>query len=228
MKRIFNKQENTFTLPPSEGPSLSRLREMVGVRVSGALFPMFLLLLSTHAQAAPEKYIYDPVHTQIMFSVSHLGFSFPHGKFNKFSGGFVFDQEKPETSQAEITIDADSLDMDSADWEQHLKSTDFFNVRKFPAMIFKSGKIVKTGANTADMTGDLTLLGVTKPVTLLVTFNKAGTHAFNKNYVAGFSLSGSLKRSDFGMNYALPLVGDEVNLIIQVEGIRQDFEKISP
>lgn len=181
----------------------------------------------TAAQAAPEKYTYDPAHTQIIFAVSHLGFSFSHGKFNKFSGGFTFDQEKPETSSAEITIETGSVDMDSADWETHLKSKDFFNVEKFPAITFKSGKIVKTGANTADMTGDLTLLGVTKPVTLQVTFNKAGNHAFNKNYVAGFSLSGSLKRSDFGMNSALPLVGDDVHLDIQVEGIRQDFGKIS-
>jgi polyisoprenoid-binding protein YceI len=181
------------------------------------------LFLPTAAKAAADKYVYDPVHTQIMFSVSHLGFSFPHGKFNKFSGGFTFDQENPEAAQADITIDTDSLDMDSADWEKHLKSPDFFNVEKFPAMRFKSTKVVKTGEKTADVTGDFTLLGVTKPVTLHVAFNKAGVHAFNKNHIAGFSLSGTLKRSDFGMTYALPLVGDDVNLIIQVEGIRQDF-----
>jgi polyisoprenoid-binding protein YceI len=188
-------------------------------------FSAFLLSFFTAApaQATVDKYIYDPVHTQIVFSVSHLGFSFPRGKFNKFSGGFTFDQEHPEASQADISIETGSLDMDSADWEKHLKSPDFFNVEKFPAMTFKSAKLVKTGDNTADLTGDFTLLGVTKPLTLHVAFNKAGTHAFNKNYIAGFSLSGALKRSDFGMTYALPLVGDEVNLDIQVEGIRQDF-----
>ena len=175
------------------------------------------------AQAAADKYIYDPVHTQIVFSASHLGFSFSQGKFNKFSGGFTFDQEKPETSQAEIIIDAGSLDMDSADWEKHLKSADFFNVEKFPVMNFKSTRVVKTGDKTADVTGDFTLLGVTKPVTLKASFNKAGVHPFKKNYIAGFTLAGTLQRSDFGMTYGLPGISDEVRLAISVEGIRQDF-----
>ncbi|MBI3441447.1 MAG: polyisoprenoid-binding protein [Proteobacteria bacterium] len=187
-----------------------------------------MMLISIPAQAAPEKYIYDPAHTQIFFSVNHLGFSNPSGRFDKFSGSFVFDQEKPETSHAEITIDVkNGLNMDSAKWEEHLKSKDFFDAEKFPTMTFKSTKIVKTGDKTAAMTGDLTLLGVTKPVTLNVTFNKAGTFPMNKNYVAGFSMAGSLKRSDFGMNGFLPMISDEVMLSIQVEGIRQDFENIS-
>lgn len=185
-----------------------------------------LLFSSTQARAAPEKYIYDPLHTQILFSVNHLGYSNSTGKFNKFSGGFTFDQEKPETSQAEITIDVNSIDMDSDAWEKHLKSPDFFNTEKFPTITFKSTKVVKTGEKTADMTGDMTLLGVTKPVTLNVTFNKAATFPMNKNYVAGFSLSGKLKRSDFGMTGSLPMVGDDVTLSIQVEGIRQDFDTL--
>jgi polyisoprenoid-binding protein YceI len=192
-------------------------------------FIVFILsvFIPATARAAADKYIYDPAHTQIMFSISHLGFSFPHGRFNKFSGSFTFDQENPEVSQAEITIDVDGLDMASAEWDKHLKSPDFFNAEKFPTMTFKSTKVVKTGDKTSDLTGDFTLLGVTRPVTLQVTFNKADTFPMNKNYVAGFSLSGALKRSDFNMTHALPMVGDDVSLIIQVEGIRQDFEKLS-
>lgn len=184
---------------------------------------LLLSLTATSAQAAAGKYNYDPAHTQIMFSVSHLGFSYSHGKFNKFSGGFIFDQENPEASSAEISIETSSIDMDSEAWEKHLKNADFFNTEKFPAMTFKSTKVVKTGDNTADLTGDFTLLGVTRPVTLQATFNKAGIHPFNKSHIAGFSLTGMLKRSDFGMTYGLPNVGDEVSLNIQVEGIRQDF-----
>ncbi len=184
------------------------------------------LLVSTPAQAAPEKYTYDPAHTQIVFTVSHLGLSNSMGRFNKFSGDFTFDQAQPENSKANITIETNSLDMASADWDRHMKSPDFFNVEKFPTMTFTSGNITKTGDKTATMTGDLTMLGVTKPVTLNVTFNKADIHPMNKNHVAGFSLTGTLKRYDFGMSYALPGIGDEVNLMIQVEGIRQDFTKL--
>ncbi len=184
-------------------------------------------LIPLQAQAAADKYIYDPAHTQVIFAASHLGFSFSHGTFNKFSGGFVFDQENPEASQADMVIETGSIDLNSEAWNTHMKSADFFNVEKFPTMVFKSTKVEKTGDRTANLTGDLTLLGVTRPVTLAVTFNKAGAHPMNKNQVAGFSAAGTLKRSDFGMVYGLPNVGDDVQLIIQVEGIRQDFEKTS-
>lgn len=161
-----------------------------------------------------------------MFSVGHLGFSFSHGKFLKFDGGFTFDVEKPENSAVDVTIDTASLNMDSVEWDSHLKNADFFNVEKFPNMTFKSTKIEKTGDNTGKITGDLTLLGVTKPVTLDVTYNKSGVHPYSKNFIAGFSATGTLLRSDFGMNYGLPGVADEVALNIQVEGIRQDFEGV--
>ncbi len=182
------------------------------------------LLSSVPAQAAVEKFVYDPSHTQVMFSVEHLGFSFSHGKFLKFSGGFEFDQEKPENSKVDATIETASINMDSDKWDEHLKNADFFNVEKFPTMTFKSTKIEKTGDKTGTMTGDLTLLGITKPVVLNVTFNKAATHPMSKSYVAGFSAEGTLKRSEFGMNYGLPGVGDDVKINIQVEGVRQDFE----
>jgi len=194
------------------------------------IFPVLALALltSTQALAAPEKYTYDPAHTQIFFSVNHLGFSNPMGRFDKFSGEFTFDQEKPEASSAEIDIDvANGLNMNSPIWDEHMKAKDFFNAAQYPTMHFKSTKIEKTGDKTANMTGDLTLLGVTKPVTLAVTFNKAGTFPMNNNYVAGFSLTGSLKRSDFGMTNAIPMVSDEVGLHIQVEGIRRDDQNLN-
>ncbi|HEX2753257.1 MAG TPA: YceI family protein, partial [Alphaproteobacteria bacterium] len=120
------------------------------------------------------------------------------------------------------TIDTNSLTMDDDAWEKHLKNEDFFNVEKFPAMTFKSTKVEKTGDNTGRVTGDLTLLGVTKPVTLDVIFNKGGIHPYSKKYVAGFSATGKLNRSEFGMTYGLPGVGDEVNISIEVEGIREE------
>ena len=185
------------------------------------------LLAATPALAkGPDKYIYDPAHTQILFQTDHIGFSHPHGRFDKFTGGFTFDPAHPETSNIDITIDTRSIDMSSEQWERELKGKDFFNVDKFPAMTFHSTRIEKTGAHTGRVTGDLTLLGVTKPVTLDVTYNKSGIHPYNKNFVAGFSAEGRVKRSDFGMNWGLPGIGDDVKLDIQVEGIRQDFDSL--
>ena len=192
-------------------------------------FAACLLLASAAlpAQASkPERYIYDPVHTQIMFSVDHLGFSHPHGRFVKFTGGFSFDPTHPEVSQITTVIDTNSIDMCSEEWDRALKGDDFFNVKKFPTMTFKSTKIEKTGTHTGKLTGDLTLLGVTKPVTLDVTYNKSGTHPLSRNFIAGFSATGTIDRTAFGMNYGIPGIGDQVGLDIQVEGIRQDFDSL--
>lgn len=182
---------------------------------------LFLLLPST-AQAAPDKFAFDPLHTQVMFSVDHLGFSKSHGKFEKFAGGFTFDEKAPEKSSVDVSIDAASIVMGSVEWDNHIRNADFLNIEKFPVMTFKSTKIEKTGDNTGKITGDFTLLGVTAPVTLDVTFNKAGIHPYSKKYVAGFSATGVIKRSDFGMTYGLPGIGDDVAVNIQVEGIREE------
>ncbi len=192
-----------------------------------ALLCCFALLASIAAFAkAPDKYIYDPAHTQILFSVDHLGFSHPHGRFDRFKGGFIFDPAHPEASAVQISIEADSIDMASKDWERMLKGSNFLNTAKYPVIVFKSTKIEKTGDRTGRMTGDLTILNVTKPVTLNVTYNKSGIHPYNKNYIAGFSAVTKINRSDFGMTWGLPGIGDEVNIDLQVEGIRQDFEDI--
>ncbi|TAL26851.1 MAG: polyisoprenoid-binding protein [Alphaproteobacteria bacterium] len=193
-----------------------------------SLFVAAALSLSSIAYAkGSEKYIFDPAHTQILFSVNHLGFSYPHGRFNKFSGGFTFDLAHPEKSRVDITVDTNSIDMASEDWNRMMKGDNFFNVKKFPAMTFKSAKIETTGKNTGKVIGDLAILGVTKPVTLDVTYNKSGIHPYNKNYVAGFSATTKINRTDFGMTWGLPGIGEEVTVDIQVEGIRQDFEGLS-
>ena len=102
-----------------------------------------------------------------------------------------------------------------------MKNEDFFNVEKFPTMTFKSTNIEITGENTANITGDLTILDTTKPVTLDVTHNKSGVHPFNGEFVAGLSATTTVKRSDFGMTYGLPAVGDDVEIRLEVEGFRE-------
>lgn len=187
-----------------------------------ALALFVLAGFSQPAAAQIEKYSFDKLHTQISFTVNHLGFSNSMGRFLDFDGGFTFDHGEPAKSSVEVTINTNGLEMNDAKWNEHLKGPDFFNVEKFPAMTFKSTKIDVTGENTADITGDLTLLGVTKPVTLHTVMNKVGKHPMGEKYAAGFSADAMLKRSDFGMGYGLPMVGDEVKIHIEVEAIRDD------
>lgn len=176
------------------------------------------VVTTSAAWAAPERYAFDTEHTQIFFSVNHLGYSHSTGKFPDFDGHFILDPKQPENSNVEVTINTNNIEIGSQAWVDHLRNADFFNVEKFPTMTFKSTKVDVTGEKTAKVTGDLTLLGVTKPVTLDVTMNKRDVHPYSGKMAAGFSVRGKLKRSDFGMNYGVPAVGDEVEIRIEVEG----------
>jgi polyisoprenoid-binding protein YceI len=183
---------------------------------------MALLLFSLPAQAEVEKYTLDKPHTQIIFLASHLGFSHSIGKFTDYSGTFTFDRGNPANSYVEVTVNTDSLDLDDAKWNEHMKGPDFLDVAKFPQMIFKSTHIKVLSDSTADITGDLTLRGVTLPVLLHTTYNKSERHPFSGKYISGFSARGIIKRSDFGMTYGLPVLGDDVDIMLEVEGIRAD------
>lgn len=187
-----------------------------------ALSVAFMAGFSGSAKAQIETYQFDKAHTQIFFAVNHLGFSNSHGKFLDYDGSFTMDRSAPENSSVAVTIQTASIDMDDEKWDEHLKGADFFNVETFPEMTFKSTGISITGENTADITGDLTLLGVTKPVVLHVTHNKSAKHPFGDKYMSGFSAEATIKRSDFGMNYGLPMVGDDVKIMIEVEGEREE------
>lgn len=175
------------------------------------------------AQAQIEHYNFDKAHTQILFFVNHLGFSDSHGEFLDFDGGFTFDRGEPAKSSVEVTIQTAGLDMNDEKWDEHMKGADFFNVEKFPTMTFKSTGIEVTGENTANITGDLTILGVTKPVVLTTVHNKSDKFPMGEKYVAGLSATTTIKRSDFGMTYGLPMVGDDVEIRIQVEGVREEL-----
>lgn len=178
-------------------------------------------LLASPLHAAPEEYVLEKPHTQILFFVSHLGFSKSQGEFHDFDGGFTFDPEDWGNSAATVTIRTHSIDMDDHAWDKHMRHEDFFNVNVHPTMTFASTKLEQTDENTGRLHGDLTLLGVTRPVTLDVTFNKVGQHFKSKEWIAGFSAATTIKRSDFGMDYGLPIVGDEVHIRLEVEGVRQ-------
>ena len=179
-----------------------------------------VLLSSVPVHAAAEKYSFDKAHTQISFTVNHLGFSNSSGRFLDFDGALLIDRAEPAKSSVDVTIKTAGLEMNDGPWNDHLKGADFFNVEKFPAMTFKSTSVAVTGDNTADVTGDLTILGVTKPAVLKVVHNKSDKHPFSGKMVAGFSATTAIKRSDFGMGYGLPAVGDDVAIHIEVEAVR--------
>lgn len=198
--------------------------------VLGGFFAVGLLFtpVVSHAQtSAPEKYVLDSPHTQIGFTINHLGFSNSTGKFLGYEGSFMLDRADLSKSSVAVTIQTDSLDMGHQTWNEHMKGTDYFNVAAFPTMTFKSTAVTLTGDDTADVTGDLTLLGVTKPVTLKVKHNKSGPHPFGENFIAGFDAAATIKRSDFGMTTSLPMVGDDVEIRISAEGIQEGYQGAS-
>lgn len=170
----------------------------------------------SNASAAAVEYEFDTVHSQIIFFVEHMGFAKSEGEFLDFDGGFTFDPENVEASKVDVTIDTKSLDMDDKVWTEHTLDK-FFDVENHPDMTFKSTHIEKTSENMGKMTGDLTLLGVTKPVTLDVKLNKAAAHPRTGKPHAGFSATGEIKRSEWGMDTALPMIGDDIEIRIEIE-----------
>ncbi len=166
---------------------------------------------------AGEKFGFDNTHTSIMFSINHFGFSDVSGKFLKYTGGLDFDRKDPTKSKVNIDIDVASIDTDVAPLDEHLRAKDFFDVANHPSMKFESTKIKKTGKDQYAMTGNLSLHGVTKPVTLNVTLNKAADNPFTKKPALGFKASGVIKRSEFGVSAYVPNVSDEVKIKIDTE-----------
>lgn len=166
------------------------------------------------------NYTIDPTHTYPHFKISHLGFSTLQGRFDKTTGTLMMDQAAKKGS-VEITIDAASVSTAFIKRDDHLRSGDFLNAAEFPEITYKSTGVTFTGASTAKVDGNLTIMGVSKPVTLDVTRINCGTHPFSKKEVCGFDASTSIKRSDFGVKYGLPGVGDDMQITLEVEAIKQ-------
>ena len=184
-------------------------------------------LVALPAFADPVKLKLDRSHLYVGFQVGHIGYSTVHGRFNEANGEIVFDKDKPEASMVSVTIPTMSVDTNFEARDKHLRTADFFDVEKFPTMIFKSTKVEKTGDNSGRITGELTLLGVSKPVTLDVKFMKLAEHpfpAYKKVLTAGFSARGKVKRSEFGMTKFVPAISDEIDLLIDVEAVRCEGE----
>ncbi len=178
------------------------------------------------ARAAPARYEIDPAHFSVGFLVHHIGYADTLGMFLEGGGSFTFDEAAPAVSDIEVTIQADSVFTNHDRRDEHVKGGDFLDVDDHPEIRFVGREARATGENSGEVTGDLTILGVTRPITLQVTKNKIGEYPFGAGppYVVGVSVRGTVKRSEFGMTYAVVngWVGDEVELIIEFEAIRQD------
>ncbi len=184
-----------------------------------------MTLAATGVVRAAE-YTIDSSHSAIGFQVRHMAISKVNGSFNSFEGGFVFDKNDPSVWQAEVTIDAASIDTGNEKRDDHLRSPDFFDADQFPALTFRSTSVTMAKGGQGTVTGDLTVHGVTRPVTLEVEFLGEVADPWG-NQRAGFSLRGKINRRDFGLTWSKTLetgglvVGDEVKLLIEVEGIKK-------
>lgn len=169
------------------------------------------------APAAAATFTVDPVHSTLVYRIRHNGVAPFHGRFNKVEGAFALDPENPASGQIELTVDAASVDTANQRRDGHLKSGDFFNVEQFPEITFKSTKIEKGENGDFKVTGDLTLHGVTKPITVDL---KHAQRTTERGTVAGLATEFTIKRSDFDMTYGLQNggLGDEVTLMIGIEG----------
>jgi polyisoprenoid-binding protein YceI len=185
--------------------------------IRSALLAASALAFSYAAPAmAAETYTLDPMHTQVVWSISHFGFSNPSGKFASIEGSLTLDEAKPENSKVDAKITVANLFTGLEKLNEHLLSDKFFDDKQFPLATFKSTKVDITSKDTAKVTGDLTLHGVTKPVELDVKLNKIGENMMKKK-TAGFSATTTIKRSDFGITTYVPALGDEVKIGIETE-----------
>lgn len=183
------------------------------------------LLLSTtaFAQMGPStdpatvqggSFKLETSHARIVFSLSHMGLSTWYGDFSGATGTLTLDPKAPAASSLEVSIPTASVSTTNAVLDGELKAADWLDATQFPTITFKSTKVTPTGPTTAQVTGDLTLHGVTRPVTLDATFKAAGSNIMTKAYTVGFEVKGHLKRSDFGVKKYVPLIGDDVDVVI--------------
>lgn len=177
-------------------------------------------LAASTAFAAPVTYDIEPNHTYPSFEADHMGLSVWRGKFNKSSGSVTIDREK-KTGSLDITVDINSIDFGHDKMNEHAKGADIFDAAKYPTATFKSNKITYTGDVPTSVTGDFTLHGVTKPLTLKIDKFKCIMHPMLKKEACGADVSGTFKRDDFGVSYGLPNFSPEVKLAIQVEAVKR-------
>lgn len=180
-----------------------------------------LLFSSSFAVAATTDYKIDPTHTMTLFSWSHFGFSNPTANFNDVQGVIKVDDQNPEKSSVSVSIPVKSVDTHVPALDKEFLTEGWFNEAKFPGITFKSTKVETTDKKHFKILGDLTVKGITKPVTLDAVLNQQGKHPMTKKQTVGFNATTSFKRSDFGLGNYVPAVSDEVTVNITTEASAQ-------
>ena len=178
---------------------------------------LLLCIAAASAMAnAGERYIVDPRHSRPIFEVGHLGFSTQYGRFNDVRGSIELDADNGRGS-IDITVEAASIDMGAAEWDEHMRGPDFFNTVEFPTIIFRSERIEFEGEKPVSAEGRLALLGIVRPLTLRIERFHCGLEVSTRRKKCGADATATIKRSDYGMTKYVPFVGDEVRLRIPVE-----------
>lgn len=173
------------------------------------------LFMAGAAHAEPVTYTLDPAHTQVAFSIERFGFNNVLGRFETVSGEVVLDQANPAASSVHAVIQVGSIDSSNDTRDEHLRGERWLNAALFPTMEFRSTSVRLIGENHAEVAGELTLLGQTHPVTLDVRLNRLGALPNNQRQAAGFSATGSLRRSAWGSTTGANMIGDEVRIMIE-------------
>jgi polyisoprenoid-binding protein YceI len=184
-----------------------------------ALITITSVLLYSSSYAA-ETYKVDTAHTYILFRVKHLGIGYSYGCIIHPTGTFAFDDSSATNGTIEMQVQANNIFTGVEKRDSHLKSPDFFNAEKHPLISFKSTSFKKISENTYEISGDLTLIEKTRPITIKAYQTGLGKDPYGK-YRRGFETSFTIKRSEFGMDFMLSGISDEVNLTVSIEGIRQ-------
>jgi polyisoprenoid-binding protein YceI len=176
--------------------------------------PAFAQTSASQSAVRSGLYRIEPNHTRVIFSVSHLGFTTYYGEFVGASGTLDLKPANLSASHLDVSVPIAGIMTPSQKLDDELKGAEWFDASKFPAMTFHSTAVTATGPGTADVTGDLTLHGVTKTVILKAKFNAAGVNPLDNAYTTGFEVRGKIERSDFGVTKYVPLVGNDVSIII--------------
>lgn len=185
------------------------------IRIATALLASVLAFPA----CAADSYTVDPRHTYPGFEINHLGLSIMHGRFNSTRGRIVLDVAS-KTGSIDITIDTASVDTGNARRDEHLRNPDFFDVAKYPAMTFKSDRLRFDADKLIGADGELTLLGVTRPVSLTLTHFYCGTNPIAKKPACGANATATIKRTDFGLGAYVPSISDEVEISLEVEALK--------
>ncbi|MEN4534461.1 YceI family protein [Pantoea agglomerans] len=169
------------------------------------------------SQAEAMHYQLNPEHTSVIVAWNHFGFSNPTADIPDATGNLVFDKDHPEASRVDVTLPVSKIDSHVAALTKEFKGAEYFDTAKYPTATFHSTKVVAKGDNKFDVEGNLTLKGITKPVTLHATLNKQGEHPMVKKQAIGFDATGTIKRSDFKLDKYVPAVSDDVTLTLSTE-----------